>query len=83
MKDVDVLIGADICFWDEMVDPLNRLIKRALKAGVKLILIADPVRSPFEELAEHFTGIQGGEVMDWSVKRPRKIRGQILKISQG
>ena len=82
MKNIDIIIGADICFWDEMVDPLKKLINRALKAGVKLILIADPVRSPFEKLGGYFLGKQGGEVLDWSVRRPRKIRGQILKISK-
>jgi predicted nicotinamide N-methyase len=78
---VDILIGADICFWDEMIDSLRRLINRALRADVKLILIADPVRSPFEELCDHFEAQNIGEVLNASVKRPRPISGQILRIS--
>ncbi len=78
---MDVLIGADICFWDDMADTLRRLILRALHSGVRLVLISDPVRSPFEELCKHFMDNPGVEVLDWSVKRPRWIQGQILKIS--
>ena len=81
LRNTDILIGADICFWDEMVDQLRRLIRRALGVGVKLVLIADPVRSPFEELSGYFVDKMGGEILDWSVERPRHIRGQILKIS--
>jgi hypothetical protein len=77
----DVLLGADICFWDNMVDPLRRLINRAKRAGVKLVLIADPVRSPFEELCEYFIGKRGGALLHCSVQRPREILGQILKIT--
>ena len=75
-----ILVGADICFWDDMIDPLKRLILRALRAGVRLVLIADPCRSPFQELCEYFVEKRGGEILGWSVKRPRPIQGQILKI---
>lgn len=81
LRNTDVLIGADICFWDEMVDPLRRLIRRAIRAGVGLVLIADPVRSPFEELGDYFEDKDLGEVLNWSVKRPRYISGQILKVA--
>ena len=49
LQQIDVLIGADICFWDTMVRPLKNLILRALRAGVQQVLISDPGRSPFEE----------------------------------
>ncbi|MCP4577139.1 MAG: methyltransferase, partial [Deltaproteobacteria bacterium] len=77
---VDVMIGADICFWDGMVDPLKRLIHRALLGGVRLVVIADPGRPTFCELAEDFVEKRGGEILDWAVKRPHYIQGQILKI---
>ena len=82
LKDFDVMIGADICFWDKMMDPLKRLIGRALRAGVELVLIADPGRAPFLELGEYFTEKGTGEMLDWTVHRPRRIQGQILRISQ-
>jgi len=83
LKDFDIMIGADICFWDKMMDPLKKLIGRALRAGVELVLIADPGRSPFFELGEYFTEKGTGEMLDWTVHRPRRIQGQILRISQG
>ncbi|MFC1867661.1 methyltransferase [Thermodesulfobacteriota bacterium] len=81
LRNVDILIGADICFWDEMVDSLRRLIRRAIRSGVRLVLIADPVRSSFEDLGEYFEDKDQGEVLEWSVKRPRPITGQILKVT--
>ncbi len=81
LKGIDIIMGADICFWDEMVIPLRRLIRRAIRARVGLVLIADPVRSPFEELCRCFTGKKEVRILDWSVKRPRDVSGQILEIS--
>lgn len=81
LSKIDVMIGADICFWDDMIDPLRRLILRALRSGVRLVLIADPVRSPFEELCQYFQKKRDAEILDWFVRRPRHIQGQILKIS--
>jgi predicted nicotinamide N-methyase len=81
LKAVDVLIGADICFWPKMVDPLKRLIKRALSAGVELVLIADPGRSPFEKLGEYFVKNWRGDLLDWTVQRPKRIKGRILEVT--
>ena len=81
LQNVDVLIGADICFWDTMVVSLKRLILRALRASVGLVLIADPGRSPFEELGRYFVEKGSGEILNWTSQRPRRIQGQILKLS--
>jgi predicted nicotinamide N-methyase len=80
LERIDVLIGADICFWDEMTDALRRLIGRALRAGVKLILISDPGRPPFQELQEYFVAKEQGEALDWTAQRPRRMHGQMLRI---
>ena len=82
LRGFDVLIGADICFWDELALSLKRLISRALRAGVRMILIADPGRSPFFKVGEHFVRSQESKLLDWSTKRPRPIKGRILKITQ-
>lgn len=81
LQDIDVVIGADICFWDKMVFPLKRFIRRALNAGVKEVIIADPARSPFEKLSKYFVKKGKGETLDWHVQRPRNIRGQLLKVN--
>lgn len=80
LRGIDVLIGADICFWDNMVDPLKRLIRRALRAGVRLMLIADPGRSTFDEIADYFVEKQRGEILEWATRSPRRIQGKIFKI---
>jgi predicted nicotinamide N-methyase len=80
LKDVDVLIGADICFWDNMMDPLKRLVLRAIRAGVRLVVIADPGRPPFQRLCEYFLEKRGAEALDWTTRRPRPIRGRLLRI---
>lgn len=83
LKNVDVLVGADICFWDSMIDPLKRLICRALNAGVEMVLIADPGRTTFDELGKHLCEELEGEILDWEVRRPRRIEGQILRVMNG
>jgi len=80
LKDVDILIGADICFWDSMVDPLKRLVRRALRERVGQVLIADPGRPTFEDVGDYFTKKWGGKIFDWTAQRPRRIRGRILEI---
>jgi predicted nicotinamide N-methyase len=80
MKKIDVVIGADICFWDNMVASLKALILRALGADTQLVLIADPGRSPFEIMGSYFVENQQGETMDRSINHPYPIRGRLLKI---
>jgi predicted nicotinamide N-methyase len=82
LQDIDVVIGADICFWDNMVNPLKRFIHRALRTVVQLIIISDPIRSPFEQISDYFVKQGQGEVLDWTVKHPRSIQGKILRLSQ-
>jgi predicted nicotinamide N-methyase len=81
LKNIDVLIGADICFWDSMIAPLRRVILRALRSGVKSIIIADPVRSTFEEISEYFLKKRKAQILPWATRRPYHIEGRILKIS--
>jgi predicted nicotinamide N-methyase len=81
LQAIDVVIGADICFWDKMVHPLKRFIHRALNTGVQLILIADPDRPPFQQISRYFVRKRRGEVLDWTVQSPRNITGQLLKIN--
>jgi hypothetical protein len=76
----EVLIGADVCFWDKLVLPLKRLINRALRAGIRLVLIADPGRSTFHELGDYYIEKAMGQILDWRTRRPRPIQGQILVI---
>lgn len=80
LQDIDVIVGADICFWDNMVLALKRLANRALKSGVGMIAIADPGRPPFEELGIYYQNKNLGKVLDWHIRHPRPVGGRILKI---
>lgn len=76
----DLVLGADICFWDELVDPLHQLIKNALDAGVATIVIADPGRSPFLRLARRCRKLYKGSLRSVAIEKPRKHDGYLLII---
>ena len=77
LKKFDVILGADICFWDEMSGLLHNLTRRALKAGVKQVMIADPCRPPFTDLAERCKDTWGDKVEvveKWLTRHSRILR---------
>lgn len=76
----DTLIAADICFWDELVSPVANLVNRALRAGVKRLIIADPERPTFHTMAERCLDRHGGELLPWRTRGPRGASGALLVI---
>ena len=78
---IDVLIAADICYCDSLIDPLKKLIRRAKAASVSQILISDPGRWPFDELAEYFVAKKIATIIDWETRKPQRIAGKILHIN--
>lgn len=76
----NLIVGSDICFWDEMVRPLYNLINRAIKAGVPRIVLADPGRPTFFELASRCEAKWGAELIRWYALEPRRHNGEILEI---
>jgi predicted nicotinamide N-methyase len=48
----DLIVGGDICFWDELVEPLFKLIRLAMRQQIGKIIIADLGRTPFLKLAK-------------------------------
>ncbi len=82
LESFDVVLGADICFWDEMTGQLFNLIKRSRKAGVKTVMIADPCRPPFNALAEKcLDKLDDIEVVEKFLKRPVNASGEIIIAS--
>lgn len=77
-----IIAGGDICFWDELVDPLYTLIDNALSVGVEKIIIADPGRTPFLRLVRRCRKNFKGKVKVKSVeiKEPQKKDGYLLII---
>jgi predicted nicotinamide N-methyase len=80
LEKVDVLVGGDICFWDELVKPVNRMIDRAIDAGVGTIVIGDPERPTFHEMAARAIKRHGGELLDWRLTGTVKATGALLVI---
>ena len=76
---IDVVIGADICFWDEMTKPLLNLVKRAHKSGARVI-ISDPGRPPFFEMAEVCEAKLGADLNYWSAAEPHNKSGYVLDV---
>lgn len=80
LREFDALIGTDICFWDQLEPALYNLTRRALRAGVKRVVLVDPGRSPFRSLAERAEEKLGASYREWEVSRPLKASGCILEI---
>ena len=75
-----LIVAADICFWDEMVDPLLDLFRDALAAGVKRIVIADPGRPPFWSLCEHAVETLDAEIVTRRIYEPWRTEKFLLVI---
>ncbi|WP_101757180.1 methyltransferase [Oceanicoccus sp. KOV_DT_Chl] len=80
LAEYDLIIAADICFWDELADTVFNLIKRACKAGVGKIIIADPERAPFFDLAERCIDQYYAELEHRAIDQPRRATGCLLII---
>jgi predicted nicotinamide N-methyase len=70
LDQMDLLIGADICFGSAIVDPLFALISRALDRGVHRVVLADPGRRPFRQLASRCAQHLGAREEEWSIREP-------------
>jgi predicted nicotinamide N-methyase len=81
LAEFDTLIAADICFWDELVSPVANMVNRALSAGVKRIVIADPERPTFHEMATRCIDKHGGEVLPWRTRGALAGSGALLVIN--
>ena len=81
LADFDLLVAADVCFWDDLVKPVGKLIDRAIDAGVGQIVIADPERPTFHEMAEKAINRHGGDLIHWSLKGKLKATGALLVIN--
>jgi predicted nicotinamide N-methyase len=80
LQQIDLLVAADVCFWDDLVNPVFNLVKRAVNAGVKKIIIADPERSPFLAVAARCEQKFHAETLRWTTRRPVNASGKLLVI---
>ena len=81
LADFDLILGSDVCFWDEMADTLYNLVRRSKQAGVKQVIISDPCRSPFTNLAERCKNKwQDTRTLPRRMSRPVKASGELLIV---
>ncbi len=80
LRQTNLMVGGDICFWDELIDPLSKLVNRAMKAGVDQVILADPGRPPFDEVCERAEKKWGAELKQWKVSKPTKASGWLLIV---
>ena len=78
----DTIIGSDICFWDKLVKQLGGMIERALDAGVKRVIIADPGRPTFTRLCKRLGKQINVEVYDWYAMDPDYAQADIAVFTQ-
>jgi predicted nicotinamide N-methyase len=76
----DVIVGADICFWEDLVDPLYQLVRHSIAAGVAEILVADPSRPPFDDLCARCLQQGDAAVLTWTTTTPVADTGRILRV---
>ena len=76
----DLIVGADICFWEDLVDPLDQLIRHSVAAGVAEILVVAPSRPPFDELCARWVPQGNAEVLPWTTPTPVADTGRILRV---
>jgi predicted nicotinamide N-methyase len=81
LQEFDLIIGADICFWDELVDEWFKLIRRAAQAGVKQLVLADPGRETFLELAERCDKKYDTDMLAWYALEPKRYEGFLLVVN--
>lgn len=83
LEQFDLVVGADICFWDSMSEALFNLARRARKTGRTRVVFSDPGRPPFRMMAERAVEKLGADYTDWFVHPPHSASGLILDIPAG
>jgi predicted nicotinamide N-methyase len=76
----DLVIGADVCFWDSMVKPLYNLVRRAEQVGGVRVVMTDPGRPTFSSMAEQCVEKLGAEYDNWSVPHPHNASGLVIDL---
>lgn len=84
LRHIDIVVGADICFWPELKTQWAALIKRCQQAGVKQIFLADPGREPFWNLETECKKLYGRgavKLIEHKIKKPFRLEKYILQVT--
>ncbi len=80
LQKFSMLVGADICFWNDLAILLENLFKKALEHGVERILLVDPGRQPFLDLADRCKAFAEVHFSEWYVCDPDYYDGYVLDL---
>lgn len=80
LEKYDVIVGGDICFWNELTDEWFAMLKRAASAGVKKLVLADPGRQPFLDLVDKCFDRWDCDMHTWYCLEPKKFTGSLLIV---
>lgn len=83
LQQFDVILAADVCFWDELNPIHQQLIDLAVEAGVETIIYSDPMRPPFHELVDYCCEQHFAEAFELTIDSPVKAQGAIMRIDNG
>lgn len=76
----NVLLGGDICFWQNLVKPMTLLINRAINNGTERVIIADPGRPTFYELCDALSQKHQVSLQEWYSIEPDRFAGEVVEI---
>ena len=80
LGDQNYIFGSDICFWDSLVKPLDKMVERALDQGVSRIVIADPGRPTFYEFCDKVAQKYKVRLSEWYAIEPERFEGEVVEI---
>ena len=78
----DLVVGSDICYWDEHVKLLFNLVNRAITAGVPRVVLSDPGRASFYRFVELCDKKKTWDttLIRWYALEPNRATGEVLEI---
>ncbi|MCK5883801.1 MAG: class I SAM-dependent methyltransferase [Bacteriovoracaceae bacterium] len=76
LKEFDLIIGAEVCYSEQVAQDIISLIKRSFASGVSHILIADPGRPDFDDCIEYCGRNSTSQIIDL----PGTVNGKVTKL---
>lgn len=80
LTDLDVMVGADICYSPDTEKQLLELFWHFAEQGGYEIVLADSGRAPFIDLSERLLAVFDGELLPLALHLPTQLDGYVLHI---
>lgn len=76
LTEYDLIIGAEVCYSEEVAQDIIALIKRSFSSGVEHILIADPGRPDFDDCIVYCSDNCSSQI----INLPGTVNGKVTKL---